>query len=272
MSLSSPVLNEMLSGLAVPPTGSLPCLDIPEGGAVLLQLVRLAYSDFHWELESLPSEVAHEVLRAARRYEMDNVVQRVRKLWMNAMVADPLKAYFVSVIYEWEEEARRSAKQLASLAVNADQVLHAYVPEMERVSALVYHNLLVYNRSYQQAFKNVVARYKTSSSRLSSSGGSPTPDQQMRPTSSVFAGASRYNGPNFGATNFGGSTIGFLVDPPRRAEEIKASQSSAVTPMVDVVEESKKLQKELADALDNLHIELHMLDSNSSRDVTTVLP
>jgi hypothetical protein len=132
---------------------ALPVIAVPENGRTLAKLLELCYPVSDSDLGDL--NTAHTVLLAAIKYKMTKVIQLAKKKWMGQVKTAPLRVYFTAVQYGWKEEALEAARCVANQPIE-----NAYVPEMEVMSAVVYHRLLKYHHNYQSAIAAITCGYE----------------------------------------------------------------------------------------------------------------
>ena len=224
---------------------ALPVIVVPENSHTLAKLLELCYPVGDSDLGDL--NTAHAVLSAAIKYKMTKVIQLAKKQWMGLVKTAPLRVYFIAVRYGWKEEAQEAARCVANQPIE-----NVYVPEMEFMSAVVYHRLLRYHHNYRSAIAAITCNYEKKSNE------SWTAD---------FS-----NWPNGGYVNRGNeAAVPMLIAGPIVQRELRASRANnrpnnyssypvVTTPDVrTLIDESHELDNKLREALSKVS-HIHRLD------------
>jgi hypothetical protein len=134
----------------------LPVFDVPENGRILAMLLELCYPNGNPDAITLESlDVRAAVLQAAQKYKCSKAILLLKKYYRNDIKKDPLRVYFTAVQHGWKEEAEEAALYAASKPIE-----DVYVPEMESVSANIYHSLLKFCHSLRSIVVNLSCRYR----------------------------------------------------------------------------------------------------------------
>ncbi|KAH9941448.1 hypothetical protein B0H21DRAFT_824447 [Amylocystis lapponica] len=122
------------------PCTGLPLIYLTEDGRTLDCLLRLCYPVLDPVLDDLA--LVESVLRAAMKYQLDDVVARLCKSLSAFAPRDPLRVYTIACVLGLDQEARDAA--LALFHDRADLSLDTYMPDMDRITAGAYYRLLQY--------------------------------------------------------------------------------------------------------------------------------
>ena len=123
----------------------MPCLDFDEDADVVSALLNVCY--YGKTALEVPRTLAMlaQLLAAAEKYEMVDVVHWTQAAWERAANEQPLRAYFVAIAHGSD----RLAKDVAMKALGRpSQFTSVYVPEMESSSAMLYHQLMQFVDSH----------------------------------------------------------------------------------------------------------------------------
>ncbi|OBZ70346.1 hypothetical protein A0H81_09769 [Grifola frondosa] len=148
LSTASPFFRTMFSlPQPVASCPDIPVIAVTESGATLEALLRFIYPVADPPIETL--DQLSLVLNAARKYELDFVVEALRKLLVSPryLRAWPLRVYAIATRHDLEEEARIAST--ATLAINIlDCPLHE---DLKSISAYSYHRLLQLHKQRAEA-------------------------------------------------------------------------------------------------------------------------
>ncbi|KAL6302620.1 hypothetical protein BKA93DRAFT_736544 [Sparassis latifolia] len=126
-------------------------LAVTEDSRTVAKLLQLCYPMQEPDVEDL--DTAHALLAAAKKYEIAGALMFAQRKWMSHVHTQPLRAYFIAMRHQWIDGAREAADHLIF------QPSDVYVPEMEDVSASVYHRLLQYRHSCREIISCVDSAY-----------------------------------------------------------------------------------------------------------------
>ncbi|KZT07324.1 uncharacterized protein LAESUDRAFT_758738 [Laetiporus sulphureus 93-53] len=123
---------------------NLPIIPMEEDNETLDRLLRLCYPISPPDLDDVNQ--LSSVLKAARKYLMDDVVQMVCIQMRKLAKTVPLRVYALALQFGLEEEARFAAK--CSLAI---PLRDKYVPELEDITGGAYYRILDYHEKCSAA-------------------------------------------------------------------------------------------------------------------------
>lgn len=153
LSLVSPELSSLVTACLDDPCSpterdGLPVLIVAESGSVLEGLLALCYTVAIGQEDS--SDMDHHItiptIRLAMKYNCQGVQNLAKRKLKARMSADPLEAYFIFAQLGWKEECRQAA-----ILFSRQETIERYSPQMENVSASVYHGLLKFRHEYRLA-------------------------------------------------------------------------------------------------------------------------
>lgn len=147
LSTSSPTLKEEIEKISVSSESSeiLPILQLPEYDNILRIILASCYPCM---LASMPMPTLAElpeVVVAAKKYKLFNLIDICRKSITTYTSEDPLRVYLVAAECGWKDEARTAAVRLAQLARECE-----YSPYLEVADTSVYFPLLKFCHEYRQ--------------------------------------------------------------------------------------------------------------------------
>jgi len=177
---------------------------------------------------------------------MPKVIQLARQQWSRKVKLAPLRVYFTAVRYGWKEEAKEAARCSVSQPIE-----DVYVPEMEFVSAVVYHRLLKYHYNYQSTIMAITSTYEKHPN-----------ETWVGEMSNWYCGGYLSGGDK--------TTMPTLIAAPIVQRELRASPSRAnpgryphskpmTTPDVrDLIDESHALETKLQEELSKIKLEIEL--------------
>ncbi|KAH8104112.1 hypothetical protein BXZ70DRAFT_684987 [Cristinia sonorae] len=135
----SDVLDSCSGGMSSAEEGGLPICHINATGHILDLLLRHPYPVPTPDVDDM--DAAYALLRVSREYGFALVVDGLKRTILRFAEANPLKAYARAAMLGCKEEM-----QLAARISLRYPILEEYVPELEELSAGIYHRLLSYHR------------------------------------------------------------------------------------------------------------------------------
>ncbi|KAI0698252.1 hypothetical protein BC835DRAFT_1413196 [Cytidiella melzeri] len=137
------ILLASATGLLTRPSSSSPKTYHVDAVAVTLRaLLHLCYPlarvDFSLGLHQVDA-----VMRLARKYEIQSVVDLIKDQCVSLLPENPILCYFFAMQWEWVDEARKAAAFISDLEQPAC-VTDVYTSAMEDISAEIYVQLLKY--------------------------------------------------------------------------------------------------------------------------------
>jgi hypothetical protein len=129
----------------------MPSLSLPylKNGRTLAKLLELSYPVGNSDLRNL--NTAHAVLLAAIKYKMTKAIHLAKN-------QDGPSSRLFYCRHGWKEEAQKAARCAANQPIE-----NVYVPEMESMSAVVYHRPLKYHHNYRSAIAAIPCDYEKKS-------------------------------------------------------------------------------------------------------------
>ncbi|KAI0919320.1 hypothetical protein AcV5_002272 [Taiwanofungus camphoratus] len=125
-------------GHDVHPETGLPLVHVTEDSRTLDRLMRLCYPVKDPILED--ASTVGDVLKAATKYQLEDVIARSRGLLSAFTSKDPLLVYAIACSLQLEPEAAAAAR--AYVRKDPEIPLDSYIPEMDNMSAGSYYRLL----------------------------------------------------------------------------------------------------------------------------------
>ncbi|KZT09207.1 uncharacterized protein LAESUDRAFT_542853 [Laetiporus sulphureus 93-53] len=165
MSVASPFFETMFAmpqpeepaGSDVHPEAGLPLIHMEEDSETLGRLLRFCYPVEDPDLDKVAD--LGPVLKAAVKYQMEDLLPRLKKKLTVIARRDPLRAYVLACSLRLEQEARAAAiayRETSSLQIDS------YVPEMDELTTGEYYRLLqFYTQSVDVASAHFCVTHQT---------------------------------------------------------------------------------------------------------------
>lgn len=160
LSMTSSVVQQMVSDVLQSPDGipgasaDLPVLDFLDvDGRTLAALLKLCYYAEETSIVVDHSVILRGVLRAAKKFQMQRVIQSIEKELTRVAIVHPLRTYLIAAEFALDKCARLAARHSISQDVG-----DMYILEMESAYARPYFRLLVYHQACAAAVSAAVAK------------------------------------------------------------------------------------------------------------------
>ncbi|KAI0944300.1 hypothetical protein AcW1_002045 [Taiwanofungus camphoratus] len=152
LTLASEVLAQTMSlalETGVMSDDGLPLVILPEDSQTLYKILQFCYPMGDPDVEDLNNTLTHNVLQAATKYKLKRAVNFMKTKWVDELEARPLRAYFIAMRYEWDQEAREAASRLVYTSNDV------YTSAMDDVPASTYRRLLDYRQRCRAVIYNM---------------------------------------------------------------------------------------------------------------------
>jgi hypothetical protein len=100
---------------------------------------------------NLDLEELKAVIKATQRYELADLVPKVKRQMMSLADADSMSLYFTTSVVKWNDEVLVAARRVVDEGKSNE-----YSPQMEAVPASLYHRLLEFQHRYLWSLRHVV--------------------------------------------------------------------------------------------------------------------
>lgn len=143
LSTSSPALMQLIDDM--PSSEGLPTLRLHEYDHILQIILASCYPSMLTDMPSPALADLPEIVSAAKKYRLTNLIEICRQSIAAQTITDPLKAYLVAAECGWKAEARNAAVRLAQRALESQ-----YSSYLEITDTAVYFPLLKFCHEYRQ--------------------------------------------------------------------------------------------------------------------------
>jgi hypothetical protein len=134
----------------------LPVVQLEEDGVTLYNLLQLIYP---YDVEPSNIDVCVKVGRAAQKYAMDSVLQKLRRIVLvsEGVVKRPLSVFAIAATFSWVEVMKKAA--LNTLSISLCNLVVGQTQELDMLWTIDYHALLKWRFACQDALDELLTKW-----------------------------------------------------------------------------------------------------------------